>query len=49
MFALTQNTSRQREIAEVVLRNGWDYMRGLMTGSKADEPRLLVLRFFAIY
>ncbi len=40
MFALTQNTSRQREIAEVVLRNGWDYMRGLMTGSKADEPRL---------
>ncbi|MGK7950459.1 MAG: ABC1 kinase family protein [Xenococcaceae cyanobacterium] len=40
MFALTQNTSRQREIAEVVLRNGWDYMRGLMTGNKADEPRL---------
>ena len=40
MFALTQNTARQREIAEVVLRNGWDYMRGLMTGSKSDEPRL---------
>ncbi|MDJ0689248.1 MAG: AarF/ABC1/UbiB kinase family protein [Xenococcaceae cyanobacterium MO_188.B32] len=40
MFALTKHTSRQREIAEVVLRNGWDYMRGLMTGSKADEPRL---------
>ena len=40
MFALTKNTSRQREIAEVVFRNGWDYARGLLTGSKADEPRL---------
>jgi predicted unusual protein kinase regulating ubiquinone biosynthesis (AarF/ABC1/UbiB family) len=40
MFALTQNTSRQREIAEVVFRNGWDYMRGLITGGRADEPRL---------
>ena len=40
MFALTKNTSRQREIAEVVLRNGWDYARGLLTGNKADEPRL---------
>ena len=40
MFALTQNTSRQKEIAEVVFRNGWDYMRGLMTGGKPDEPRL---------
>ena len=46
MFALTQNTSRQREIAEVVLRNGWDYMRGLMTGSKADEPRLPTPKVF---
>ena len=40
MFALTKNTSRQREIAEVVLRNGWDYARGLLAGNKADEPRL---------
>ena len=41
MFALTKNTSRQREIAEVVFRNGWDYARGLLTtGSNADEPRL---------
>ncbi len=40
MFALTKNTSRQREIAEVVLRNGWDYARGLLTGNKSDEPRL---------
>ncbi|MGC1247725.1 MAG: AarF/ABC1/UbiB kinase family protein [Spirulinaceae cyanobacterium] len=40
MFSLTQNTSRQREILEVVFSNGWDYMRGLLTGSKTDEPRL---------
>jgi ubiquinone biosynthesis protein len=40
MFALTKNTSRQREIAEVLFRNGWDYARGLLTGDKADEPRL---------
>jgi predicted unusual protein kinase regulating ubiquinone biosynthesis (AarF/ABC1/UbiB family) len=40
MFALTQNTSRQREIVEVVFRNGWDYMRGLLTRGKAEEPRL---------
>ncbi|BAZ45453.1 ABC-1 domain-containing protein [Chondrocystis sp. NIES-4102] len=40
MFALTKNTARQREIAEVVLRNGWGYARGLLTGNKADEPRL---------
>ncbi|MBW4545568.1 MAG: AarF/ABC1/UbiB kinase family protein [Symplocastrum torsivum CPER-KK1] len=40
MFALTQTSSRQREILEVVFRNGWDYMRGLLTGSKTDEPNL---------
>lgn len=40
MFALTQNTSRQRDIAEVVLRNGWDYARGLITKGTSDEPRL---------
>jgi ubiquinone biosynthesis protein len=40
MLSLTQNTSRQREIIEVVFRNGWDYMRGLLTGNKSDEPRL---------
>ena len=40
MFALTQNTSRQRDIAEVVLRNGWDYARGLITQGTSDEPRL---------
>lgn len=32
--------SRQREIVEVFLRNGWDYMRRLLTGSAPDEPDL---------
>jgi ubiquinone biosynthesis protein len=40
MFALTKNTARQREIAEVVFRNGWGYARGLLAGKGADEPRL---------
>ncbi|MEQ8972662.1 MAG: AarF/ABC1/UbiB kinase family protein [Coleofasciculus sp. C1-SOL-03] len=40
MFSLTQSNSRQREILEVVFRNGWEYMRRLLTGSKADEPQL---------
>ncbi len=40
MFSLTQTTSRQREILEVVFRHGWDYMRILLTGGKADEPKL---------
>ena len=37
-FAST--TSRQGEIVEVVLRNGWNYMRQLLTGGKAGEPAL---------
>ncbi|MBV8882567.1 MAG: AarF/ABC1/UbiB kinase family protein [Chroococcidiopsidaceae cyanobacterium CP_BM_RX_35] len=37
---LTQTTSRQREIIEVVFRNGWEYMRRLLTVGKADEPQL---------
>ena len=40
MFALAQNTSRQKYIAEVVFRNGWDYAKGLITNRKSDEPRL---------
>ena len=40
MFSLTKTSSRQREILEVVFRNGWDYIEGLMTGGKASEPRL---------
>jgi len=31
---------RQREIVEVFLKNGWDYMRRLLTGSADDEPNL---------
>ena len=41
MFSrLAQASARQREIAEVVLRNGWGYMRRLLTGTKAEEPQL---------
>ncbi|MBW4420848.1 MAG: AarF/ABC1/UbiB kinase family protein [Myxacorys californica WJT36-NPBG1] len=41
MFSrLVQTSSRQGEIVEVVLRNGWDYMRRLLTGGKVDEPKL---------
>ncbi|NEO27386.1 MAG: AarF/ABC1/UbiB kinase family protein, partial [Kamptonema sp. SIO4C4] len=40
VLTLTQNTSRQREILEIVLGNGWDYMRRLLTGGEADEPQL---------
>ncbi|TVP64835.1 MAG: AarF/ABC1/UbiB kinase family protein [Leptolyngbya sp. LCM1.Bin17] len=32
--------SRQREIVEVVLSHGWDYMRRLLMGGKTDEPDL---------
>ncbi len=40
MFSLTKTSDRQREIVEIVLSNGWDYMRGLLIGGKADEPNL---------
>lgn len=40
MLSLRKTTARQREIVEVVFRNGWDYMRLLLTGGKADEPKL---------
>lgn len=41
MFSrIVQSSSRQREIAEVVLRNGWGYMRRLLTGTRAEEPQL---------
>jgi ubiquinone biosynthesis protein len=41
MFSsIVQASGRQREIAEVVLRNGWGYMRRLLTGTKAEEPEL---------
>jgi ubiquinone biosynthesis protein len=32
--------ARQREIIEVVIRHGWDYMRQLLTIGRSDEPEL---------
>ena len=40
MFSLTQTSARQREIIEVVLSNGWDYMKSLLTGGKAENPQV---------
>lgn len=40
MFSLTKTSGRQREILEIVLSNGWDYMRGLLSGGKTDKPKL---------
>lgn len=40
MFSLTQTSSRQREILEIVLGNGWDYMKRVLTGGKAKEPQI---------
>lgn len=40
MFSLTKTSSRQKEIIEIVLGNGWDYMRGILTGGKSDKPQL---------
>ncbi len=38
--ALVSSTARQREIVEVLIRHGWDYMRQLLTLGKSDEPDL---------
>jgi ubiquinone biosynthesis protein len=40
VFSLVQTSSRQGEILEVVFRNGWDYMKSLLTGRKTDAPSL---------
>lgn len=40
MLSLAQASARQREILEIVLGNGWDYMRGLLAGNKTDEPQI---------
>lgn len=40
MFSLTKTSSRQREIVEIVLGNGWDYMRGILTVGKSNKPQL---------
>ncbi len=45
MFSLTQTTGRQREIIEVVFGNGWDYMRGLLTGEKLMNPKFRLPKF----
>lgn len=40
MFSLTKTSGRQKEILEIVLGNGWGYMKSLLLGGKADEPKL---------
>ncbi|BAW96737.1 AarF, predicted unusual protein kinase [[Synechococcus] sp. NIES-970] len=40
VFSLTQSSSRQREIIEIVFSNGWDFMKSLLTGGKADKPQI---------
>ncbi|WP_017660422.1 ABC1 kinase family protein [Baaleninema simplex] len=37
---LTKSNSRQREILEVVLYHGWDYMRRLLSNNDAEKPEL---------
>ncbi len=40
VIALVSSAARQREIVEVFIRHGWDYMRQLLTLGKGDEPDL---------
>lgn len=40
VFSLTQSSSRQREIIEIVFSNGWDFMKSLLTGGKAGKPQI---------
>ena len=40
MLDLARGASRQGEIIEIVLNNGWGYMQRLLSGSKTDEPEL---------
>jgi len=40
VFSLTKTSSRQREIVEILLSNGWDYMRAVLTGVKTGEPQI---------
>lgn len=39
-MSVPSRLSRQGEIVEVVLRHGWDYMRGLLSGGQTNEPEL---------
>ncbi|MCU0566212.1 MAG: AarF/ABC1/UbiB kinase family protein [Oculatellaceae cyanobacterium Prado106] len=40
MSALITPIARQRDIIEVLIRYGWDYMRQLLTLGKGDEPEI---------
>jgi ubiquinone biosynthesis protein len=40
MHAFTNPITRQRDIIEVLIRHGWDYMRQLLTLGKGDEPEI---------
>ncbi len=40
MFSITPANSREAEIVEIVFRNGWDYLKRLLTGNETDEPYL---------
>jgi len=40
VFSLPQTSQRQKEILEIVLGNGWDYMRGVLTLGKAENPQI---------
>lgn len=40
MFSFPQTSQRQKEILEIVLGNGWDYMRGVLTLGKTENPQI---------
>ncbi|MBF1999426.1 MAG: AarF/ABC1/UbiB kinase family protein [Synechococcales cyanobacterium M58_A2018_015] len=40
MIALVSSAARQREIVEVLIRHGWDYMRQVLTLGRGDEPEI---------
>ncbi len=40
MFSLPQSAARQKDILEIVFRNGWDYMWGILNGGKVGAPQL---------
>jgi ubiquinone biosynthesis protein len=40
LSAFTLPITRQRDIIEVLIRYGWDYMRQLLTLGKSDEPEI---------
>ncbi|MGB8698285.1 MAG: AarF/ABC1/UbiB kinase family protein [Thermosynechococcaceae cyanobacterium] len=40
MSAIISTSFRQKEILDVLLRHGWDYMRQLLTIGKAEKPEI---------